>query len=115
MPDAVTVCGGRLRAHDPRTGMTLRLRRHRLFQSNVPLMAEPCACDSTPVGGVYGGGSADRNHAREVRRGGYTPAGPVRRALMGIDWMSQDQLSQAIPPAYTEHIGWQLLAQAART
>ena len=28
---------------------------------------------------------------------------------MGIDWMTYDQLSQAIPPAYTEHIGWQLL------
>jgi len=29
---------------------------------------------------------------------------------MGIDWMSRDELSQAIPPAYTEHIGKQLLA-----
>ncbi len=109
MPDAITMCGGAQRAHDPATGMTLRLRRHRLFASNVPLMAQPCACDRTPVGGVYGGGSSDRNHALQVRRGGYTPAAPVRRALMGIDWMTQDQLSQAIPPAYTEHIGWQLL------
>jgi DNA (cytosine-5)-methyltransferase 1 len=28
---------------------------------------------------------------------------------MGIDWMNWDDLREAVPPAYTEHIGWQLL------
>ncbi len=105
----VVMCGARQRATDPATGLRLRLQRHRLFWSNVPLMGEPCSCDSTPVGGVYGGGSSDLDHARNVRQGGYTPAQDVRAELMGIDWMTQDQLSQAIPPAYTEHIGWQLM------
>jgi hypothetical protein len=27
------------------------------------------------------------------------------RKAMGIDWMSQKELSQAIPPAYTQYIG----------
>lgn len=34
-------------------------------------------------------------------------------AAMGIDWMTWDDLREAIPPAYTEHIGWQLLDHVA--
>jgi DNA (cytosine-5)-methyltransferase 1 len=33
------------------------------------------------------------------------------REVMGIDWMTRDELAQAIPPAYTEHIGGYLLAE----
>lgn len=28
---------------------------------------------------------------------------------MGISWMNRDELTQAIPPVFTEHIGVQLL------
>lgn len=31
------------------------------------------------------------------------------RKAMGIDWMTRDELAQAIPPAYTEFIGSQLM------
>jgi hypothetical protein len=39
------------------------------------------------------------------------PTIPLARgkAAMGIDWMTRDELSQAVPTAYTEHIGRQLL------
>jgi DNA (cytosine-5)-methyltransferase 1 len=37
-------------------------------------------------------------------------AGPL---CMGIDWMTGDELSQAIPPAYTQFIGEALLAHLA--
>lgn len=117
MPGALTLCGSefRLQAFDPASDRVLTLRRHRLFESNVFLMGAggcSCAADRAAgrIGGVYGGGSSDRNHAREVRRGGYTPAYSIRRSLMGIDWMTQDELSQAIPPAYCEFVGEQLMA-----
>jgi hypothetical protein len=29
---------------------------------------------------------------------------------MGIDWMTSDELAEAIPPAYTEYIGYYLMA-----
>ncbi|WP_064078356.1 DNA cytosine methyltransferase [Prescottella equi] len=35
------------------------------------------------------------------------------REAMGIDWMTRDGLRESIPPAYTEHIGGQLLANLA--
>lgn len=33
------------------------------------------------------------------------------RQAMGIDWMTGKELAQAIPPAYTEWIGWQAMLQ----
>jgi DNA (cytosine-5)-methyltransferase 1 len=33
----------------------------------------------------------------------------LREAAMGIDWMTPAELVEAIPPAYTELIGHQLL------
>ena len=112
----LTLCGTEfnLTAEDE-DGRPLHLKRHRLFESNVWLLGNGgCQCAAFKrrgigVGGAYGGGSVDRAHAKEVRRGGYTPSKPVREALLGIDWMTQDGLSQSIPPAYTEHIGRQLL------
>lgn len=34
---------------------------------------------------------------------------PVARAAMHIDWMTRKELAQAIPPAYTEYLGAQML------
>jgi DNA (cytosine-5)-methyltransferase 1 len=36
-----------------------------------------------------------------------------RACMGGIDWMNRDELSQAIPPQYTEHIGRALLEHLA--
>ena len=99
-------------------GERLSLRRHRLFESNVWLMgAGGCIHDSDQVAGVYGGGRHRNVSQRDApsRRGGYTPLGSVRNDLMGIDWMTQWGLTQAIPPAYTEFIGAQLLEHVRQT
>jgi DNA (cytosine-5)-methyltransferase 1 len=36
----------------------------------------------------------------------------LRREAMGIDWMRRGELSEAVPPAYTEFIGKRLLESA---
>jgi DNA (cytosine-5)-methyltransferase 1 len=34
---------------------------------------------------------------------------------MDIDWMSYDEICEAIPPAYSEYLGKQVIAQLERT
>lgn len=91
----------------------LDVRRHRYFETNRPFVAPPCdhAWQTprfrslrmnivregrlSPVVGVHG----HINYAGEFE---------LRCAAMGIDWMTNAELTQAIPPAYTEYIGNQL-------
>ena len=84
------------------------LRRHRRFEIEpAPLMVPPCVHrQRARVIGVYGGHGRDRR--RKVNTPDFTTA--QRREAMGIDWMTGAELSQAIPPAYTEFIGNQLRA-----
>lgn len=93
-------------------GILLHLQRARGFETNWPLTA-PRPCDHSDhewVGGSYGGARRNKYEAKYVRRGGYVPSIPVQRELLGIDWMTQKGMHQAIPPAYTEHVGRALLA-----
>lgn len=119
LADPVLLCATMfgLRAADV-DGVELQLQRHRLFETSfaVALAPAPCAHDSTPVGGVYGGSRHRKPEHRDnpERRGGYVPARSVRETLLGIDWMRTDhELAQAIPPAYTEWIGRELLEELA--
>ena len=86
----------------------LDLRRHRLFESSHLLFGLPCrhADVGRPIA-VYGdhpqqpGDKSYRiNRARTLEEG---------QAAMGIDWMPWRPLTQAIPPAYTEWLGRQLI------
>jgi DNA (cytosine-5)-methyltransferase 1 len=95
-------------------GTPLRMERHRLFESNVPLAA-PRACRhprDVQVAGSYGGARRDKVEARLIRKGGYVPHRDVQADLLGIDWMTQHGMHQSLPPVYTEHIGIQLAAYA---
>lgn len=80
------------------------LKRHRLFASNVFLMGPGCACTGQQPVGVYGDGGGG-----QFLRGWRLSAVGDMRTLMGIPWASRAGLSQAIPPAYTRHIGEQLI------
>ena len=101
----VTYCG---------SSFGLAVRRHRLFEANWNLVAPPCDHAAQPVVlGVYGTGGPD-DRARRPGGGGRKVSGAAAAAALGIDWTTdQRRLSQAVPPAYTEHIGRQLLALVA--
>jgi DNA (cytosine-5)-methyltransferase 1 len=73
-----------------------RLKRHRWFELGFhkPLvLLPPCAHDDDNIISVFGHGGHIYHGVAEWRE------------VMGIDWMNRDELSQAIPPAYTEFIG----------
>lgn len=92
----------------------LRVRRHRLFESNAFLMSPGCYHDGRPVVGVYGDHADRKQHLRPDGTARGTKATSVADAqdAMGIDWMTRwEDLADAIPPAMTEHIGAQLLDQ----
>lgn len=44
---------------------------------------------------------------------GYNPTITEYRAAMGMDWTNRDELSQAIPPAYTEYLGRKMMEAIA--
>ena len=82
----------------------LEVRRHRIFEGVVPMMA-PASCDhSQPAVPVYGHTGAGANRGRERARGRSNGVADWRRA-MGIEWMTVNELAEAIPPAYTEWLG----------
>lgn len=84
---------------------TLRVYRHRLFESNIPLAIPSHPAHShkqtkmgrTPVPGQF------------IHVVGNFSGVEYARAAMGISWMARDELREAIPPAYTNFIGKQLL------
>lgn len=86
----------------------LRTVRHRWFESEYPLESPPFC------GNVHTAPSSTRKRKRDFDAGMLVSVtGDVNREIasvaMGIDWMTRRELAQAIPPAYTEYIGQQLL------
>lgn len=79
--------------------------RHRLFESNAQLIAPP----------------HPQHRARTAKMGRRVQPGEfmhvvgnfsgvdAARSVMGMQWANRDGLREAIPPAYAEHIGRQLI------
>lgn len=107
LPYVLNVPGAPLRPDVTLCGQMfgLELYRHRIFESNRPLSAPPHPPHVTPGSAA---GHWRPGHIISVS-GNCAPIALARRA-MGIDWTNRRELSEAIPPAYTEHIGHQLLS-----
>lgn len=99
----------------------LGVHRPRHFESNVLLLAPPGRRVVEPIG-VYGV-RPDGRTLRYRNNGNWRPGKVVKQSLiraarsieeareaMSIDWMDWSEIKEAIPPAYTEYLGRQLLA-----
>jgi DNA (cytosine-5)-methyltransferase 1 len=103
--DPILLCGTMFKG--------LRVLRHRLFEANFPIVA--------PEHGKH-----PKVHTFDKRKSHYCTTDDMRdfvqvtgggnctiaaaRDAMGIDWMTKNELNEAIPPAYTQYIGEQLPA-----
>ena len=109
---------GAARAFKPTLRLTggmfgLRVWRPRLFESNVLILSEPSGKPRGQVIGVYGDRPDGRylnSRTKGTMRSRAAASIEEASAAMGIDWMTWDELREAIPPAYTQFIGEQLLA-----
>lgn len=102
--DPIRICG---------TGLepSLPIRRHRLFESNVPIGGIACRHDRYTEPRYWTGWRPNGEHRLSTVVQVYGNAGGREQwpAAMGIDWMTPAEMVEAIPPAYTEHIGAQLI------
>lgn len=91
----------------------LRVIRHRLFESNLPLVA-PDRHPRHPL--VYTLDKRKRHYGRldewtafvSVNGGGNCSRAAASDAMGGLDWMTKDGMNQGVPPAYTQWIGRQI-------
>ena len=93
----------------------LRMYRHRLFESSHFIFAPWHQQHTVTIGaGRYLGSRYSRASAGVTGLlpdpAGHTAGASTRAAAiaMGVEWMSRDEMTQAIPPPYTEWIGRQL-------
>lgn len=85
----------------------LKVYRHRFFESNFMLLSPPHAPhgDSTPKAGH--GGISPKGF---ISVAGHFSNVVYAREAMGAPWMIRDELAQAVPPAFGEHFGRQVMA-----
>lgn len=87
----------------------LRVIRHRYFEcSFAPLLTPPCnhwgQVASGDFIGVYARGGKGHRHGKGIRDPRPAAAKVTMAEAMGIDWMNDSEITQAIPPAYSEYL-----------
>lgn len=105
--DPITLCGTMF--------PPLRVLRHRLFESNVRLFApehhdHPLVFTHDKRKAHYGKLNQDEDFVQVTGGGNCSKA--AASDAMQIDWMTKEELNQAIPPVYTQHLGNILLTNA---
>lgn len=90
----------------------LRVLRHRLFEANFSIVAPPHGkhpkVHTFDKRKSHYGKTNEWTDFVQVTGGGNCTVAAAREA-MGIEWMSKNEINEAIPPAYTELIGKQLM------
>jgi DNA (cytosine-5)-methyltransferase 1 len=100
--NAVQICG---------QALGLKVRRHRLFEANFPIMVPPCHHPEPPV--IVVGGSIGRK-VFDPRRKAKAPSFEEAKNVMEMPWARKRQeVVNAVPPAYTRLIGEQLQVHLA--
>lgn len=92
MPDSFVLCG---------STFGLPIVRHRRFEVHPPMGLQPSACSQGKWGRAVDHGPGFYPYARK------SWAAAWREHVLPVvwPWMTLEEAGQAIPPAYTEHIG----------
>ena len=95
----------------------LRVLRHRLFETNFPMMAPPHKkhpkVHTFDKRKNHYGKTDEWKDFVQVTGGGNCSIASAREA-MGVDWMTKRELNEAIPPRYTQFIGETLIKYLSR-
>ena len=89
----------------------LLVQRHRYFECSFFFLAPPCEHWRQQEAKYWTSWvkNGERTKAKVVQVYGNAGERHIWPEAMGIDWMSPQEMTEAIPPAYTEYIGEQLL------
>jgi len=94
----------------------LRVLRHRLFEANFAIVPPPHKkhpkVHTFDKRKSHFGKTDEWKDFVQVTGGGNCTLAAAREA-MGIDWMSKGEINEAIPPAYTEFVGLELMRYIA--
>lgn len=104
----VLLCGSMF---DRTDGTPLDVQRHRLFEPHGFTLEPPRACDhANPHWTPRFTPASNRTNLRKTVEVGVRRIKlDVQQHAMGIDWMRREELSLALPPAYTRHVGRAML------
>ena len=89
----------------------LKVYRHRLFECSWGRPMPPAVCNHTFAMGPSKGAYHRLDESEFITCCGHNFQAKSGKIAMQIDWMTRDEMAQAIPPAYSQYIAEQFLAR----